>query len=318
MQTAEKSKPAIVLNQKMMSSLEVALDRDYEVYRIAGRADIAAVPAAVRSRIRAIVTGGSTGAAPELIEALPALEIITVNGVGTDAVDLPHAKAHGVRVTNTPGVLTDDVADMALGLILATLRRLCVGDRLVRAGRWGKDAIPLATKFTGKRLGIVGLGRIGRAIAKRASGFDVQIAYTDQQAFDDVPYRFEPSLVVLARDSDILVVAAAGGAASQNLVNQEIFEALGPAGILVNVARGSVVDEPALVEALVAGRLGGAGLDVFEDEPHVPQALFGLEQVVLQPHQASATRETREAMGRLVLDNLMAQFAGRPLPTAVC
>ena len=248
---------------------------------------------------------------------MPALEIITVNGVGTDAVDLEHAKARGVRVTNTPDVLTDDVADMALALILATLRRICVGDRLVRAGRWGKAAIPLATKFTGKRLGILGLGRIGRAIARRASGFDVAIAYTDQRAFDDVPYRFEPSLVELARDSDILVVAAAGGPASQKLVNAEILDALGPDGILVNVARGSVVDEAALVEALREGRLGGAGLDVFEQEPQVPEALYGMEQVVLQPHQASATHETREAMAEIVLANLAAQFAGKPLPTAV-
>ena len=301
----------------MMSSLEAALDRDYMVHRIDGRAGIGALPTAARGRIRAIVTGGSAGASPELVEALPALEIITVNGVGTDAVDLEHAKARGVRVTNTPDVLTDDVADMALALILATLRRICVGDRLVRDGRWGKATIPLATKFTGKRLGILGLGRIGRAIARRASGFDVAIAYTDQRAFDDLPYRFEPSLVELARDSDILVVAAAGGPASLKLVNAEILDALGPDGILVNVARGSVVDEAALVEALRAGRLGGAGLDVFEQEPQVPEALYGMEQVVLQPHQASATHETREAMAQIVLANLAAQFAGKPLPTAV-
>ena len=206
---------------------------------------------------------------------------------------------------------------MALALILATLRRICVGDRLVRAGAWGKSAIPLATKFTGKRLGILGLGRIGRAIAKRATGFDAVIAYRDQREFNDVLYRFEPSLVALARDSDILVVAAAGGPASQKLVNREVLDAVGPDGILVNVARGSVVDEAALVEALRDGRLGGAGLDVFEQEPQVPEALYGMEQVVLQPHQASATRETREAMGRIVLENLAAQFAGRPPPTAV-
>jgi lactate dehydrogenase-like 2-hydroxyacid dehydrogenase len=310
-------KPEIVLNQKMMPSLEAVLDRDYIVRRIASRSDTVTLPAAACGRIRAIVTGGSTGASPELVEALPALEIITINGVGTDAVDLRHAKARGVRVTNTPDVLTDDVADMALALILATLRRICVGKRLVRAGRWGNAAIPLATKFTGKRLGILGLGRIGRAIAKRASGFDVAIAYTDQRAFDDVPYRFEPSLSALARDCDILVVAAAGGPASQGLVNREVLDALGPESILVNVARGSVVDEAALVEALREGRLGGAGLDVFEQEPQVPEALYCMEQVVLQPHQASATRETREAMGRIVLDNLAVQFAGRPPPTAI-
>ena len=254
---------------------------------------------------------------PALVEALPALEIIAINGVGTDAVDLDHARARGVRVTSTPGVLTDDVADLALALILATLRRVCVGDRLVRAGAWGRTALPLATKFTGKRLGIVGLGRIGRAVAKRASGFDVTIAYTDRQAVADAPYPFQPSLVALARESDILVVAAAGGPTSRHLVGREVLDALGPDGILVNVARGSIVDEAALVDALREGRLGGAGLDVFEDEPRVPEALWTMDQVVLQPHQASATHETREAMARLVLDNLAAQFAGRPLLTPV-
>lgn len=309
--------PAILLNQKMMPSLEAELERLYAVHRIAGRSDLAALPEAARRAVRAIVTGGSTGAAPELVEALPALEIIAVNGVGTDAVDLVHARARGVHVTNTPDVLTDDVADMALALILATLRRICVGDRLVRAGGWGRASIPLASKFTGKRLGIMGLGRIGRAIARRASAFDTVIAYTGRRAYDDVPYRFEPSLVELARASDVLVIAASGGPASHGLVDHAVLGALGPEGVLVNVARGSIVDEPALVAALCEGRLGGAGLDVFADEPRVPEALWAMDQVVLQPHQASATRETRAAMGQIVLDNLAAQFGGRPLPTAV-
>jgi hydroxypyruvate reductase len=311
-------RPEAILIRQIMPTVDAELERDYAVHRVVGRGDIDGVPEAARGRIRAIATRAAIGVAPELIEALPALEIVAIYGVGTDKVDLEHARAHGVRVTNTPDVLTDDVADMALGLMLATLRRLCVGDRFVRDGRWArKEALPLATKLTGKRLGILGLGRIGRAIARRAAAFDMVIAYTGRRAHDDVPYRFEPSLAALARDSDILVVAVAGGPDTRGLVNRDVLDALGPAGVLVNIARGTVVDEPALVEALRQGRLGGAGLDVFENEPHVPEALFGLEQVVLQPHQASATHETREAMGRLVLDNLAAHFAGRPLPTAV-
>jgi hydroxypyruvate reductase len=311
-------RPEAILIRQIMPTVDAELERDYAVHRVVGRGDIDGVPEAARGRIRAIATRAAIGVAPELIEALPALEIVAIYGVGTDKVDLEHARAHGVRVTNTPDVLTDDVADMALGLMLATLRRLCVGDRFVRDGRWArKEALPLATKLTGKRLGILGLGRIGRAIARRAAAFDMVIAYTGRRAHDDVPYRFEPSLAALARDSDILVVAVAGGPDTRGLVDRDVLDALGPAGVLVNIARGTVVDEPALVEALRQGRLGGAGLDVFENEPHVPEALFGLEQVVLQPHQASATHETREAMGRLVLDNLAAHFAGRPLPTAV-
>lgn len=311
-------RPELILPDKIMPSVEAALERDFAVHRIAGRADIDAVAEAARGRVRAIAVRAAIGVAPELIEALPALELIAIYGVGTDKVDLTHAQAWGVRVTNTPGVLTDDVADMALGLILATLRRLCVGDRFVREGRWArKEALPLATKFSGKRVGIVGPGRIGRAIARRAAAFDAVIAYTGRRAHADLPYRFEPSLVALARDSDILVVAVAGGADTQGLVDREVLDALGPAGVLINVARGSVVDERALVAALREGRLGGAGLDVFESEPHVPEALLDLEQVVLQPHRASATRETRDAMGQLVLDNLAAHFAGRPLLTPV-
>jgi hydroxypyruvate reductase len=311
-------RPELVLVQNIMPSVEAELERDYTVHRIKGRADLAAVPEPVRGRVRAVATRAAAGASPELVEALPSLEIVAIYGVGTDSVDLRHAKARGVRVTNTPDVLTDDVADMALGLTLATLRRLCVGDRFVRDGRWARgEVMPLATKLSGKRLGILGLGRIGRAIARRAAAFGTVIAYTGRRPYDDVPYRFEPSLVALARDSDILVVAVAGGPGTRGVVDREVLDALGPEGVLINIARGTVVDEPALVDALCQRRLGGAGLDVFRDEPRVPEALLDLEQVVLQPHQASATRETREAMGRLVLDNLAAHFSGRLLPTAV-
>jgi lactate dehydrogenase-like 2-hydroxyacid dehydrogenase len=310
--------PELVLTHAIMSSVDAELERDYAVHRVDGRADIGSLPEVVRRRVRAIATRAGVGATPELVEALPELEIIAIYGVGTDTVDLEHAKARGVRVTNTPDVLTDDVADMALGLALAALRRLCVGDRFVRDGRWArKEAMPLASKFTGKRAGILGLGRIGRAIAQRLTAFDMRIAYTGRHAHDDAPYRFEPSLLALARESDILIVAVAGGPGTRGLVDRQVLDALGPQGVLINIARGFVVDELALVDALRERRLGGAGLDVFEHEPHVPEALLGMEQVVLQPHQASATHETREEMGRLMLENLAAHFNGRPLLTPV-
>jgi lactate dehydrogenase-like 2-hydroxyacid dehydrogenase len=223
-----------------------------------------------------------------------------------------------VRVTNTPDVLTDDVADLGMGLMLAASRQIVAGDRFVRDGRWAKrESLPLAHKVTGKKLGILGMGRIGRAIGKRAEGFGMQIAYTDIRAFDGLPYRYVPTLLGLAQESDILIVAASGGAQSRGIVDRAVMDALGSGGILVNVARGSVVDEPALVAALQAGTLGGAGLDVFADEPNVPQALLTMGQIVLQPHRASAIVETRITMGELVLANLAAHFSGEALLTAV-
>jgi lactate dehydrogenase-like 2-hydroxyacid dehydrogenase len=194
---------------------------------------------------------------------------------------------------------------------------MMVGDRFVRAGQWPKGKMPLARKVSGKRLGVLGLGRIGEAIAKRAEAFSMTIAYTNRKPRDGVSYRFVASPVDLARESDILVVAASAGADARNMVGRAVLDALGPEGLLVNVARGSVVDEPELLAALTEGRIGGAALDVFADEPNVPEGFYGLDNVVLQPHQASATVETRTAMGQLVLDNLEAFFAGRPLPTAV-
>jgi lactate dehydrogenase-like 2-hydroxyacid dehydrogenase len=274
--------------------------------------------ASIAAAVRGVATGGGTGVPRPIMDALPRLEIIAVNGIGTDAVDLERARARGIRVATTPGVLTDDVADMAMGLLLAVMRGLSAGDRFVRAGRWGADgSLPLARKVGGKRLGILGLGQVGRAVARRAEAFGMEIAYTDLRAFDDVAHRHEPELAALAGWADALIVAASGGPGSRGIVDGGVLDALGPEGVLVNVARGSVVDEAALVAALTEGRLGGAGLDVFAHEPHVPEALLGLDRVVLQPHRASATVETRLAMGELVLANLAAQFAGEEPPTAV-
>jgi lactate dehydrogenase-like 2-hydroxyacid dehydrogenase len=284
-----------------------------EHYRLT-RADKDAVPDDIAAKARALITSGLDGAPAALIARMPKLEIITVNSVGYDLVDMPSAIARGIPVTHTPNVLTDDVADLALGLMLMTSRRLAQADLFVRAGRWLQEKFPVSGKVSGKRLGILGLGRIGRAIAARAEGFGMEILYTDRAKMD-APYRFLPDLVSLARESDFLMVASSAGPDAKHLVNAAVLEALGPDGILINIARGSVVDEVALIAALEAGKVGGAGLDVFEHEPAVPPALFGRDDVVLLPHIASSTRETRSDMGRLVISNLEAWFAGKKLVT---
>ncbi|MBN8904551.1 MAG: 2-hydroxyacid dehydrogenase, partial [Rhodospirillales bacterium] len=268
------------------------------------------------AEIEGVVTGGHLGLPAAVMTGLPRLRVIAINGVGFDKVDLALARSRGVRVTNTPDVLTDDVADLAVGLTLALLRRLPQADAYVRAGRWPAGEMPLATKLTGKRIGIFGLGRIGRAAARRFAGFTDAIAYADVTR-QDVPFTWHPDPVALAAGSDVLVICAAASADTRRIIGTPVFEALGPSGVLVNVARGSIVDEPALVAALQAGRLGGAALDVFEDEPNVPAALIGMENVVVTPHIASATNETRRAMGELMIDNIDAVFAGRPIPAAV-
>ncbi len=310
-------KPDILLIEPMTPDVEAQLDAAYTVHRLSRAKDHRAFIADVGATIRGIVTGGRTGASNAIVDALPKLEIIAINGIGTDAVDLDLARRRGIHVTTTPDVLTDDVADLAIALLLATARRICIGDRFVRAGGWLRGRVPLATKVSGKRLGIIGLGRVGRAIARRAEGFDLSIAYSDPQRKDDVVYGYQLDLRSLASEVDFLVVAAAGGPASRNIVSRDVLDALGPKGILINVARGSIVDEEALVAALTEGRLGGAGLDVFAHEPEVPEAFWRMENVVLQPHQASATAETRRAMADLVLANLAGHFAGQALPSAV-
>ena len=273
--------------------------------------------AAVAPRIRGIAGSGESKVPAELIARLPALEIVSVMGVGYDGVDTAAAKARGVMVTHTPDVLNDEVADTTIGLMLCAARQLPAADRFVRRGDWPKGPMPLTRKMSGARLGLVGMGRIGKAIAHRAAAFGMRIAYHARSAKPEVDHTWFPDLVALAAESDFLVVITPGGAGTRHLVNAEVIHALGPKGILVNVARGTVVDQAALVDALVSGRLGGAALDVFDGEPQVPQALIDLPHVVLTPHIGSATRETRQAMADLALNNLLTHFDGKPVLTPV-
>ncbi|MFO1361137.1 MAG: 2-hydroxyacid dehydrogenase [Burkholderiales bacterium] len=275
------------------------------------------VLAEVAARVRGIQATGAAVVDATLIGRLPQLEIIACCGVGYDGIDVAAARRRNVVVTNTPDVLNDCVADLALGLLIDASRGIGRGERHVRAGKWPEGGTPLQTRVSGKRLGIVGMGRIGRVIARRAAGFDMKIAYHARRKAADVPFAYYQRLVDLARDSDFLVAIVPGGRDTFHLIDEEVLRALGPQGILVNVARGPVVDEAALVRCLQEGALGGAALDVFEAEPRMPEALWAMENVVLTPHIGSATRETRAAMSRLTLDNLVAHFAGKPVPTPV-
>lgn len=268
-------------------------------------------------RIRAIAATGESRISAELLQQLPALEIISVMGVGYDGVDVAAAQARGVAVTHTPGVLNDDVADLAMALMLAWARQVPQADRFVRAGQWSTGPMPLGRRVSGARLGIVGMGRIGQAIAQRATAFGMSISYTARSAKADLPHHYVSTVAALAAQSDFLVVITPGGAGTRKLIDAEVLAALGPQGCLVNVARGSVIDEAALIEALVTGMIAGAALDVFENEPHVPLALREMNNVVLTPHIGSATGETRHAMAELALANLKAHFAGNPLPSPV-
>jgi lactate dehydrogenase-like 2-hydroxyacid dehydrogenase len=270
------------------------------------------------SVIRVVVTSGGPGADAEMIAALPNLEAIVNNGAGVDAIDLDAAERRGIGVSNTPDVLSDTVADTALGLILMTLRRFGAADRYVRAGRWATDGpFGYARDVSGLQVGILGLGRIGSAIATRLRGFDCAIAYHNRHRVDGPPYRYAGSATELAESVDVLVVATTGDGGARHLVDRAVLRALGPDGYLINVARGSVVDQDALVELLRAGGLAGAGLDVFADEPNVPADLRSLDNVVLFPHIGSATARTRQAMALLAIRNLDSYLTTGELVTPV-
>jgi len=269
------------------------------------------------SKVRGLAHSGHANVDAALMDALPKLEIIANFGVGVDQIDLEHAKKRGIIVTNTAGALNECVADCAMALVLNTLRKLPQASAYLRAGEWqAKGTYQLTTSIGGKTLGILGLGRIGEEIAKRAQAFGMKIRYHNRNK-KNVPYVYDPDAVTLAKNSDVLLVITPGGAETDKLVNAAVLDALGPQGYLINVARGTVVDEPVLLRYLQEKKIAGAGLDVFEHEPKVPPEFFALDNAVLTPHVASATNETRTAMGNLQIENLHLHFAGKPVKTPV-
>jgi lactate dehydrogenase-like 2-hydroxyacid dehydrogenase len=305
------SKVDVLQLVKLRPEVQAELEKRYTLHPKTDADKVAGI-------VRAVVTNGHSGPDPALIDKLTRLEIIASGSVGYDGIAVEYARSKGIPVTNTPDVLNDDVADLAIALMIMTARRLVASDRYVRAGRWAKEGdFPLAYKASRKRVGILGMGRIGKEIAQRCMAMNSTVAYHSRKPVADVPYRHYPDLVALAKDSDFLVVIIPATPQTDKIVSKAVIEALGPSGILVNVARGAVVDQDALVEALQSGKLGGAGLDVFAEEPKVPDVLFGMDHVVLEPHVGSATFETRRAMSQLVLDNLEAHFAGKPLLTEI-
>jgi lactate dehydrogenase-like 2-hydroxyacid dehydrogenase len=304
----------ILQTHKLLQSCEEGVAARFTVHKLHEAADREKLLAEIAPRIRGIA-GGNVD--PALMDRLPNLEIIANFGVGYDSIDTAAAKARNIRVTNTPSVLNDAMAEITIGLMIALARRLPQADRFVREGKWLKGQFGLKSELTGKTVGILGLGRIGKEVATRAQAMKMRVVYHGRTRQPKSPYVYYSNLVEMARDADWLVLIAPGGRETDRIVGREVLEALGPKGMLVNMGRGSLVDEPVLVEMLASGALGGAALDVFADEPKVPEALFGLDNVVLSPHQGSATEETRFGMGQMVVDNLVAHFAGQPLLSPV-
>jgi lactate dehydrogenase-like 2-hydroxyacid dehydrogenase len=309
-------KPDILAVAKLAPSYEERLRQTFSFHDRLQELDPVAF-SSVAKNIRGIATRALTPVTREFITQLPALEIISVFGVGYDRVDVDAARERGIIVTNTPDVLTDDVADLGLAFILCVSRGIPAAERYLRSGAWLKGKFRLTRKVSGSRVGIIGLGRIGSAIARRAEAFGMKIAYTDLAEKTGVSYKYYPSLLELAPNVDFLVVSAYGGPTTRGLVNAAVLNALGREGFLINIARGSLVDQAALVQALQSGGIRGAALDVFAEEPNVPAELMSMDNVVLTPHIASGTEETRKAMEDLAFGNLEAHFAGKPPLTPV-
>lgn len=311
-------RPDCLLTKPLPEGARTVLDQHFTVHELWTATDANSLIAAIAPECRYAIGAGGAKVGRDIIDALPKLEIIGNYGVGYDGIDTAACAARGIVVTNTPNVLNDEVADTTIALLLAAIRRIPQADHFVREGRWPKENFPLTHTLINRMVGFVGFGRIGQTIAKRLSSFAIKgIAYHARRPNPDVPYPYYANLVDLAHDCDVLIVITPGGAGTRHLVNRQVMEALGPGGCLVNVARGTVVDEAALVECLASGKLGMAGLDVFEHEPKVPEALFKMANVALAPHVGSATNWTRNAMGMLVVDNLIAWKDGKAPLTPV-
>lgn len=305
------TKPAVLLVSRLPEPLAGRLRERFDCHALADGLQ------ALAPQLRGMVATGESLVSRALMASLPALEVISVLGVGYDGIDMAAARERGICVTHTPGLSTDDIADFAMALLLAAARQVVNADQFVRRGDWSTGRFPMTRRVSGARLGIVGLGRIGRAVAQRALAFGMEIAYTGRTAKADAPYRWCSDAQTLAASVDFLVVCASGGADTRALVNADVLAALGPSGVLVNIARGSIVDEDALITALRERQILAAGLDVFCHEPHVPPALLALDNVVLTPHMASTTGATVQAMFDLTFANLAAHFDGLPVPTPV-
>jgi hydroxypyruvate reductase len=310
-------KPEIIITAKGHAGTMATLQSEFSTHPLFEASDRNAFFEKCAPRVRGLATFGPMPVDGKLMDALPKLEIISNFGVGVDAINLADAKQRKIIVTNTPDVLNDCVADTALALVMNTVRKFPQSEAYLRVGHWAaRGAYPLTTSLGGKTLGILGLGRIGEAIAKRAIACGMKIRYHNRNR-KDVPYPYDPDPVTLAKNCDVLMVVTPGGAATNKLINEKVLQALGPEGYLVNIARGSIVDEPVLLRFLQQKKIAGAGLDVFVDEPRVPPEFFTLDNAVLFPHVGSATVETRKAMGDLQIENLRRHFAGKPVLTPV-
>ena len=301
----------VLMLSPMMSLIMEGIDRAFTLRKAWEAPDREAFLADLAPRVRGMAPGSHVKVDGALMDRFPKLEIIANFGVGYDTIDARAAGERGIIVTNTPDVLTEEVADLAVGLLIATVRQLPQVDRYLRAGKWLEKPYPLTATLRERKVGILGLGRIGKAIGKRLEAFGLEVSYHGRNPQKDVSYRYHPTLVGMAKEVDVLMCVAPGGAETKGMVDAEVLRALGPDGILINVGRGSVVDERALIEALRTKAILSAGLDVFEDEPKVPQELIAMDHVVLLPHVGSASVHTRNAMGQLVVDNLVSWFSGK-------